>query len=99
MSGGWANSDRRARLPSGWAKLRAEILARDPICKVCHVRPSAFCDHIKAKTDDHRPEGLQGLCGPCHDQKSAREGAEAAKASPRPGRARPEEPHPGLRQP
>lgn len=97
MSGGWAGSDRKERLPVGWSKIRAEILARDPICKVCDVRPSRFCDHIVAKLDDHSPEGLQGLCGPCHDQKSAREGNEAKKAKP--GRMRPVEAHPGIKGP
>lgn len=97
MSGGWRESDRVKRLPAGWARIRAEILARDPVCRICTVRPSTHCDHIVAKLDDHRPEGLQGVCGPCHDQKSAREGADAAKAKARPGRHRPEEQHPGLR--
>lgn len=96
MAGGWQGSDRKARLPSGWPKIRARILARDPICKECGVRPSAFCDHIVAKADDHSDTGLQGLCGPCHDQKSAREGAAAAKAKGRPTRQRPGESHPGL---
>lgn len=96
MSGGWAGSDRVKRLPPGWPKIRAKILERDPTCMVCHVRPSAFCDHIVAKEDDHRPEGLQGICGPCHDQKSSREGNDAQRANPRPGRARPAEKHPGL---
>lgn len=97
MSGGWSNSGRRERLPSGWARIRAEILARDVTCQICHVRPSTHCDHIVAKLDDHRPEGLQGVCGPCHDQKSSREGNEAQRANPRPGRKRPPEPHPGIR--
>lgn len=96
MAGGWQGSGRKARLPSGWEKIRARILERDPICKICGVRPSAFCDHIVAKADDHSDTGLQGLCGPCHDQKSAREGAAAAKAKDRPTRARPAEQHPGL---
>jgi 5-methylcytosine-specific restriction protein A len=96
MSGGWKSSDRKSRLPSGWPKIRARILERDPICKMCGVRPSAFCDHIVAKADDHSDTGLQGLCGPCHDQKSAREGAAAAKAKGRPTRQRPGESHPGL---
>lgn len=96
MSGGWSNSRRRERLPSGWAKIREGILARDVTCQICHVRPSTHCDHIVAKLDDHRPEGLQGVCGPCHDQKSAREGAAAAKAKGRPSRTRPPEQHPGL---
>lgn len=96
MAGGWTNSDRKSRLPASWPKIRARILVRDPVCKICNVRPSAFCDHIVAKADDHSDEGLQGLCGPCHDQKSSREGNQAQRANPRPGRARPAEPHPGL---
>ncbi|MFD9150578.1 HNH endonuclease signature motif containing protein [Streptomyces diastaticus] len=97
MAGGWKGSDRRARLPSGWAKIRARILARDPVCVLCDVRPSTHCDHIVAKADDHSDAGLQGVCGPCHDQKSAREGAAAAKEAGRPSRLRPPEQHPGLR--
>ena len=94
MSGGWKGSDRRERLPSNWRRIRAETLARDPTCVLCGVRPSVVADHIKAKTDDHKR--LQGVCGPCHDQKSSREGNDAQRANPRPGRRRPEEPHPGL---
>jgi 5-methylcytosine-specific restriction protein A len=96
VSGKWEGSDRVTRLPPGWRRIRAAILERDPICKNCGVRPSAFCDHIIAKADDHQPEGLQGLCGPCHDQKSSREGNDAQRANPRPGRQRPQEKHPGL---
>lgn len=97
MSGGWQGSDRVKRLPPGWRKIRARILERDPICKICDVRPSAFCDHIEAMQDDHSETGLQGVCGPCHDQKSSREGNEAQRNNPRPGRTRPPEQHPGLR--
>ncbi|MBQ1165301.1 HNH endonuclease, partial [Streptomyces sp. A73] len=61
MSGGWAGSDRVRRLPSGWTKIRARVLDRDPICVLCGVRPSSHCDHIKAKTDDHRESQLQGV--------------------------------------
>lgn len=94
MSGGWKGSDRRARLPSNWAKLRAETLARDPICVLCGVRPSSRADHIKAKTDDHKQ--LQGVCKECHDLKSSREGNDAQRANPKPGRKRPPESHPGI---
>jgi len=96
MPGGWEGSGRKARLPSGWPKIRARILARDPICKICDVRPSAFCDHVVAKADLNSPADLQGVCGPCHDQKSSREGNEAQRANPKPGRTRPPEQHPGL---
>lgn len=92
MSGGWVGSDRKARLPSNWSRLRAETLARDPVCVLCSVRPSTHCDHVKAKTDDHSQ--LQGVCEPCHLQKSSAEGHEAKAAKP--GRARPQEVHPGL---
>lgn len=97
MSGGWAGSDRRSRLPKGWAKIRAEVLARDVTCQICHVRPATHCDHIKAKTDDDRPSQLQGVCATCHGRKSSAEGNEAQRANPRPGRQRPPEQHPGLR--
>ncbi|MEU2566615.1 HNH endonuclease signature motif containing protein [Streptomyces althioticus] len=97
MSGGWKGSDRKARLPSGWEKIRARILARDPICVLCGVRSSTHCDHIVAKADRHGDSDLQGVCGPCHDQKSSAEGIAAQRATPRPGRKRPPEQHPGLR--
>jgi 5-methylcytosine-specific restriction enzyme A len=97
MSGGWQGSDRKARLPSNWLQIRARVLARDPICKICGVRTSTHCDHIEAKTDAHAEDRLQGVCGPCHDQKSSREGNDAQRANPRPGRRRPPEQHPGLR--
>ncbi len=95
MSGGWQGSDRLKRLPPGWKTIRARVLARDPVCKLCGIRPSTHCDHIQAKTDDHRPEGLQGVCAECHGRKSSREGNEAPRAKP--GRTRPPEQHPGLR--
>jgi 5-methylcytosine-specific restriction enzyme A len=94
VAGGWKNSDRKSRLPSNWARLRAETLARDPICVLCGVRPSTHCDHIKAKTDDHKQ--LQGVCEPCHLRKSSAEGNDAQRANPKPGRKRPSEQHPGL---
>ncbi|MET8080000.1 HNH endonuclease signature motif containing protein [Streptomyces sp. NPDC005303] len=94
MSGGWKGSDRKSRLPSNWARLRAETLARNPICVLCGVRPSTHCDHIKAKTDDHKQ--LQGVCEPCHMRKSSAEGNAAQRANPKPGRKREPEQHPGL---
>lgn len=97
MSGGWAGSDRRKRLPSSWQKIRAQVLARDATCVLCGVRPATHCDHIKPKTDDDRPSQLQGVCEPCHLLKSSREGNDAQRNNPRPGRKRPPEQHPGLR--
>lgn len=95
MSGGWAGSRRRERLPSGWKKIRAAVLARDPICKICNVRPSTHCDHKQAKTDDHAADRLQGVCATCHGLKSSAEGNAAHRTTE--SRTRPAEPHPGLR--
>ena len=94
MSGGWQSSNRKSRLPSTWAKLRAETLAKDPTCVLCGVRPSTHCDHIKAKIDDHKQ--LQGVCEPCHLRKSSKEGNDAQRERPRPTRLRPAEVHPGI---
>lgn len=95
MSGGWQGSDRVKRLPPEWKKIRARVLARDPICKLCDLRPSTHCDHIVAKTDEHAEDRLQGVCATCHGLKSSAEGNTAPRATE--GRRRPPEPHPGLR--
>jgi len=96
VSGGWKNSDRKSRLPSNWPTIRRKVLERDPICKLCGVRPSTHCDHIEAKTDAHAEDRLQGVCAPCHGLKSSAEGNAAQRANPKPGRKRPSEPHPGM---
>ncbi|MGW7350962.1 HNH endonuclease [Streptomyces sp. NPDC054784] len=97
MSGGWAGSRRVDRLPPGWKRIRARILARDVTCVLCGVRPSTHCDHIVAKADLNGDDDLQGVCGTCHDRKSSAEGHAARAANPPPGRKRPPEQHPGLR--
>jgi len=96
VSGGWQGSNRKSRLPSNWATIRRKVLDRDPVCKICNVRPSSHCDHIEAKTDAHAEDRLQGVCATCHGLKSSREGNEAQRVTPRPGRKRPPEDHPGV---
>jgi 5-methylcytosine-specific restriction protein A len=57
-------------------KWRAQILARDPICRACGVEPSTFADHIVplrlggAKLD---LSNGQGMCKWCHQAKRGRE--------------------------
>lgn len=85
---------RKARLPSNWQRIRAQILARDVTCVLCGVRPATHCDHIVAQADLNGPADLQGVCQPCHQQKSSQEGHAARRNKP--GRKRPDEPHPGL---
>ena len=96
MAHNWNTSPRKSRLPSNWRRLREQVLKRDRTCRICGVRPSTVADHIVPMTDDHRLEALQGVCEPCHRQKTAREAAAARAAAPRVNRYRETEQHPGL---
>ncbi|MER5312899.1 HNH endonuclease [Streptomyces sp. NPDC002773] len=97
MAHNWGTSSRASRLPGNWKTIRARVIARDPLCQICRVRPSVIADHIEAMTDDHRLEALQGVCEPCHRLKTSAEANAARAANPSPGRRRPPETHPGLR--
>ncbi len=97
MAHNWGTSTRLSRLPKNWRQLRKQVLERDVVCQICFVRKATVADHIEAMTDDHRLEALQGVCDPCHRQKTAREAAAARAAAPRETRKRPGEAHPGLR--
>jgi 5-methylcytosine-specific restriction protein A len=59
-----------------WRKLRAFILARDPICVKCGRRPSKTVDHIvpKKRGGTNEPSNLQGLCTGCNGIKTAHDG-------------------------
>lgn len=96
MANNWHTSTRVKRLPGNWGTIRKRILARDSTCMICGVRPSTVVDHIVPMTDDHSDEALQGVCDPCHRQKTAQEAAAFRAAAPRPSRFRGDEPHPGL---
>jgi 5-methylcytosine-specific restriction protein A len=63
-----------------WRKL---VLARDPLCRVCYgsdcVRPATVADHIMPLDPNDPSAGDwsmgngQGLCAPCHNEKTAGE--------------------------
>lgn len=63
-----------------WKKLRAQVLAEEPLCRWCLARGeyvvSTDVDHIKDSredySDDNRRENLAGLCHECHSLKTAR---------------------------
>jgi 5-methylcytosine-specific restriction endonuclease McrA len=96
MAHNWHTSTRKSRLPGDWERRRKQQLAMQPICMICGVRESTAVDHIEPMTDRHEPEDLQSVCEPCHRQKTAREAAAFRAAARGPGRARPDERHPGL---
>lgn len=73
---------RRVSLNSAaWKRLRAEVLAREPLCRMCAARglvePATDVDHIHDSrddyTDDNRIDSLQPLCHECHSIKTARD--------------------------
>lgn len=85
--------------------VRRRILRRDPTCRCTGCRhhngpcasPSTIADHIVPKAEggsDQETNG-QGLCAPCHDEKTR---AEAARGRARRSRKRPTTTkHPGFR--
>ena len=91
---GWQGSDRKERLPMGWAKIAAKVKARDgyrctkllPSGKRCPRGRSTGhrleVDH-KIRGDDHRMENLRTLCEEHHAMKSSREGNQARLPPPR----------------
>lgn len=65
----------RANRGRRWMKLRAQVLARDPVCQVCQRAASAQVDHIKplCQGGGDSYDNLQGICIACHATKSAQE--------------------------
>ena len=59
---------------SAWQKLRASVLAGEPLCRHCAARglvvPATDVDHMNG-ADDNRLESLQPLCHECHSRKTA----------------------------
>ena len=63
-----------------WKRFRAEVLAEEPLCRMCSacgvVEPATEVDHIKDSrddyTDDNRRENVQPLCKSHHSLKTAR---------------------------
>lgn len=58
-----------------WRKLSAQVLKEEPLCRRCRLADSVLTDHILSKRlggTDAR-SNLQGLCKPCHDEKTRQE--------------------------
>lgn len=58
---------------SDWRTIRAAVLARDPVCTICHQAPSTVADHIIAKRMGglDTMANLRGVCLPCNSRKAA----------------------------
>jgi 5-methylcytosine-specific restriction enzyme A len=55
------------------AKLRAQVLKRDPVCRVCRTAPSVQCDHVEQVANGGATDlaNLRGVCSPCHKRRHA----------------------------
>lgn len=79
----WENPSANTRALTGAdrARIRRDTLAREPQCRRCPA-PATQADHIipiaeGGSRDD--PTNLQGLCGPCHQLKTAEDRARATE--------------------
>lgn len=72
---GWSNekpSAHKRGYGSVWRRLRTMVLARDPVCTMCHREPSTHADHIVPKVagGEDSLENCRGTCGRCNARKS-----------------------------
>jgi 5-methylcytosine-specific restriction endonuclease McrA len=86
----WHLYKRQSPAGSGWAwqRIKARVLRRDPLCRICGARPSVQVDHIlnRARGGTDHEDNLRGVCVACHRRKTTAESALAQRARnhPRP---------------
>lgn len=72
--------DRRVRGSAG-VKMRAQVKREEPLCRLCTakglVAATTEVDHIVplSRGGGNQRSNMQGLCTPCHDEKSKAERA------------------------
>jgi 5-methylcytosine-specific restriction protein A len=76
----WTKAGNGRLLPlnhAAWKKLRASVLAEEPLCRMCFAMGAivtATCvDHINNDPSDNRRDRLQSLCQECHSRKTAKD--------------------------
>lgn len=68
---------------SAYDRMRAQVLREEPLCRPCDaqgfVTASVTADHIipLAEGGTGERENMQGICGPCHKAKTAKEATRA----------------------
>ena len=70
----------RGYMSRGHQRFRFEVLARNPVCMVCHRAPASVADHyplsrrelVESGFDPNDPSRGRGLCKQCHDKETAR---------------------------
>lgn len=56
-----------------WKAIRKAVKARDPICKMCHRRPSTTAHHKDNDWTNNDPSNHEGACTECHNKHSGAE--------------------------
>lgn len=54
---GWQSRNRRQRLPATWSVIRARIVARDLVCRICAAPGPGRVGHRPGQRSDLRPQG------------------------------------------
>lgn len=95
MTGRWADSNRRSRLPKDWSsRIVPRIRKRDHNrCVRCSSTTRLEVHHI-GDDDDHGDANLETLCHDCHATETSRQATAARR--PRPSAKRTPPRHPGL---
>ncbi|WP_328804780.1 HNH endonuclease signature motif containing protein [Noviherbaspirillum galbum] len=61
---------------AAWRKLRASVLAAQPLCADCQrlglTVPASEVDHVDNDPTNNERSNLMGLCKPCHSSKTQR---------------------------
>lgn len=74
------DADPRRTLPlnsAAWQRLRASVLADEPLCRMCQARnviePATDVDHSDGNPGNNATDNLVPLCHSCHSIKTARD--------------------------
>lgn len=74
------DADPRRTIPlksAAWQRLRASVLADEPLCRECSKRglivPATDVDHDDGDPSNNDMDNLVGLCHSCHSRKTARD--------------------------
>lgn len=69
---------------AAWLAARTQVIAAEPICRMCKREFASVVDHIVPRTECADPlaiENLQPLCSRCHGRKTRREAAAKTTAT------------------
>jgi len=67
-------SARKRGYGAAWERLRARVLAEEPVCRACGIARATDVDHIlpRRRGGTDARDNLQALCHSCHSQKTSR---------------------------